>query len=79
MWLLIVNMLATLDISKATDENGDTIEPDVQFNDSVFRCAAAVTIFVFTAQVFPLYSTPSPFKCTILPRSEQAARLIQQI
>ena len=52
MWLLIVNMLATLNISKATDENGNTIEPDVQFNDSVFRCVAAVTICVFHSSSF---------------------------
>lgn len=52
MWLLIVNMLATLDISKATDENGNTIEPDVQFNDSVFRCGAAVNICVFNSSSF---------------------------
>jgi len=37
MWLLMVTMLATFDMSKPIDEYGHTIEPDVQFNDSVFR------------------------------------------
>lgn len=40
MWLLMVTMLATLNMSKPTDEYGRTIEPNVQFNDSVFRHVA---------------------------------------
>jgi hypothetical protein len=40
MWLLMVTMLATLNMSKPTDEYGHTIEPNVQFNDSVFRHVA---------------------------------------
>jgi hypothetical protein len=47
MWLLMVTMLATLDMSKATDEHGSTIEPDVQFNDSVFRCVALGIASIF--------------------------------
>jgi len=40
MWLLMVTMLATFDMSKPIDDYGHTIEPDVQFNDSVFRYVA---------------------------------------
>ena len=40
-WLLIVSMIATFDISKLVDEQGDVIEPEVQFNDSVFRFVAS--------------------------------------
>lgn len=37
VWLLIVSMLATLDISKARDDAGNVIEPKVEFNNAVFR------------------------------------------
>lgn len=38
MWLLLATMLSTLDISKVVDERGQTIEPEVVFDNSVFRC-----------------------------------------
>jgi hypothetical protein len=50
MWLLIVTMLATLDMSKATDEYGKVIEPVVEFNDSVFRCVTSVA-GIFAAHI----------------------------
>ncbi|KAJ7250711.1 cytochrome P450 [Mycena rebaudengoi] len=37
VWLLITIVLATLDISKGKDEFGNTIEPKIDFNNSVFR------------------------------------------
>lgn len=37
VWLLLATMLSTLDISKAVDERGQTIEPEVVFDNSVFR------------------------------------------
>jgi len=37
VWLLIVSMLATLDISKAVDEHGNTIEPVVNYSNAIFR------------------------------------------
>lgn len=37
IWLLVVSMLATLDISKAVDDLGNTFEPTVNYNNSVFR------------------------------------------
>ncbi|KAG9311257.1 cytochrome P450 [Chiua virens] len=36
-WLLIVSMMATLDFGKAVDERGAEIEPEVVFNNSIFR------------------------------------------
>lgn len=71
-------MLATLNMTKATDEHGNIIEPDVQFNDSVFRCVASGVTNLYTADNFLIYRKPSPFKCSLKPRSEQAARLIRQ-
>jgi len=35
-WLLMVSMIAAFDMSKAVDKHGNIIEPDIQFNDSVF-------------------------------------------
>lgn len=37
VWLLIVSMLVTLDISKAVDDLGNTVEPTVEYNNAVFR------------------------------------------
>jgi len=36
-WLLIVSMIATLDIGKAMDEHGVQIEPEVVYDNSIFR------------------------------------------
>ena len=37
LWIVMACMVATLDISKAIDDNGDVIEPKVSFDNSVFR------------------------------------------
>jgi len=37
IWLLIVSMMATLDISKVIDEYGNVVEPKVEINNSTFR------------------------------------------
>lgn len=39
-WLLITSMLAALDIQKAVDEKGNVIEPEVRYENSVFRMPA---------------------------------------
>lgn len=40
IWLLLVTMMATLDISKAIDANGLVIEPNVEYgNNAKFRFA----------------------------------------
>lgn len=36
-WLLMVSMIATLDMGKALDEHGVEIEPEVVFENSIFR------------------------------------------
>ncbi|KAG8221656.1 cytochrome P450 [Butyriboletus roseoflavus] len=36
-WLLMVSMMATLDIGKAVDEHGMVIEPEVVYDNSIFR------------------------------------------
>ena len=41
-WILIVSMLATLNISKAVDEHGNVLEPEVKFENPIFRCVQAL-------------------------------------
>lgn len=36
-WLLVVSMIATLDFGKAVNEHGVEVEPEVVFDNSVFR------------------------------------------
>jgi len=81
MWLLMVTMLATLDMSKASDEHGNTIEPDAQFDDSVFRCVAPSGILTqFALSKISCYSRNRVHSSgSLLPRSKQAVKLIQQM
>ncbi|KAM6490936.1 hypothetical protein JOM56_013640 [Amanita muscaria] len=62
VWLMMVSVLATFDISKARDEetgNEIDVDPDA-YTDSISRC-----------------SRPLPFKCSAVRRSEQAESLIR--
>lgn len=43
VWLTIVCILATFDISKAVDENGNVIEPDPEFLSSFLRSVPTLT------------------------------------
>jgi cytochrome P450 len=37
IWVFIVSMIATSNITKAVDENGNPIEPEVIFDNAIFR------------------------------------------
>lgn len=37
VWLLVANIIATMNISKAVDEKGKTIEPEFVFDNFIFR------------------------------------------
>ncbi|KAJ3507384.1 hypothetical protein NLJ89_g6331 [Agrocybe chaxingu] len=41
IWLVIACMLATLDVSKAVDERGNVLEPEVKFENPIFRVPSA--------------------------------------
>lgn len=43
VWLLVATLLATFKFSKAVDEHGNVIEPEVKFENSIFRY---LTIFI---------------------------------
>lgn len=79
----MASMVATLDISKPTDQSsGKPIEPTVEFDNPIFR---SVYILLLMCACFSLthssavIRTPNPFDCDIRPRSEQALRLIKQL
>ncbi|KDR72492.1 hypothetical protein GALMADRAFT_142815 [Galerina marginata CBS 339.88] len=40
IWLLLATMIATVDISKAQNSDGSIIEPEIDFNNMVFRTPA---------------------------------------
>jgi hypothetical protein len=83
--MVLATMLSTIMISKAKDENGQEITPEIAFEVA----SAAYVVFRFflsgeteTADVadffFWNFSKPKDFKCVITPRSEQATLLVTQ-
>ena len=40
-WFLMATIVATLDITKARDAEGNVVEPKVEFNNAVFRFVAS--------------------------------------
>jgi hypothetical protein len=69
-------MIATLDISKAVDEHGNVIEPNVDFGNPIFRFAD----LHFLHEILVADTgrrTPDQFKCDMRPRSPKALSLIQ--
>ena len=36
-WILMASVLATMNISKAVDVNGKQIEPEIKYENSIFR------------------------------------------
>jgi hypothetical protein len=36
-WIAMANILAVYNLSKAKDQNGNTIEPKIEFKDGVVR------------------------------------------
>lgn len=77
IWIAVASIVATFDITKAVDENGDTIEP---VNET--RTGLAWSVFGYNSitaivLIFLYFSIPMPFKCSIKPRSENAEILIR--
>ena len=40
LWIAVASMIASFDIGKAVDEFGNTIEPEVIYDNSVFTCVS---------------------------------------
>ena len=80
MWIVITSFLATFDVKKAVDERGKVIEPDVVFENAVFRCVLHTARMVHSGSLIhpPLTRTPNTFPCDIQPRSARAVALIHE-
>ena len=75
-------MLSALSITKAVDENGHEITPEIAFD--VGLTAYVVFDLQLPGSQFPdifsrdAFSKPKDFKCVIAPRSEKAKSLVMQ-
>ncbi|GLB38676.1 putative cytochrome P450 family protein [Lyophyllum shimeji] len=58
VWITIASIVVAFDITKASDENGQAVEPSLEYSPGMINA-------------------PIPFKCSIKPRSRQAAALIR--
>lgn len=57
----MATMVATLDFSKAKDEHGNVMEPEVKFENSVFRYELNHVSFIMSCQTQTIYhSTGHP-------------------
>jgi hypothetical protein len=78
-------MLSTITISKAKDENGREITPEIAFEVALAAYAPFLSCETKIADVYDYfslppggYSKPKDFKCVMNPRSEQATLLVTQ-
>jgi len=68
--------MATMDITKAVDEKGKTVEPEYVFENLIFR---SVSVDRCNGTHLPrCCRTPKAFKFDMRPRSEKALELIRQ-
>lgn len=69
--------MAAFNFSKATDADGNEVEPGTSFDYSGIRCVADFSRERIASDS-RLSSHPKPFKCVIKPRSTELDRLIRQ-
>lgn len=75
IFITIASVLATFEISTAFDEAGNAIIPTAEYTSGFIR---SVCIF-FALHLLEIdCSRPEQFKCSIKPRSEQAAGMIAE-
>lgn len=46
VWILIVSMLATVEVTKPVNEHGEIVEPEVKFENPIFRWAFCFVLFL---------------------------------
>jgi hypothetical protein len=73
----MASMLATLDITKAVDEKGNVIEPEIQYDNSIFRYVICPSTASQTPYRNGTIRIPNPFAVSLKPRSEQAVALMK--
>ncbi|THH30833.1 hypothetical protein EUX98_g3357 [Antrodiella citrinella] len=79
LFTVMASMLATFNITKTTDANGNVITPAEEFTNGGIVYDLSTRAFEETIAHEPLcpLSGPVPFKCTIAPHSSHARRLIE--
>ncbi len=83
-YLVMANVIATMDISKAQDERGFQINPPHAYKSGftqyvMFFFFLGVHLIPMWYSLFAHYSHLYPFKCTITPRSKKVVDLIVQL
>ena len=74
----IATMLYVFNITKARDEDGQEIVPEVDFRGFIRYVRASSAHVMLCCTAFSAPSHPVPFKCAIAPRSEEAAALVRR-
>ena len=74
IWIAMASVLSVYNITKAVDERGNVITPQIKLKPGTVRYAhAGVEDDALTS----VNSHPAPFECVIEPRSAAALALIQ--
>ena len=81
VWLLMANIVATMNIEKSVDEMGQPITPSPEYIGSFVRCVSprySSGVSVFFSRVSPFHRHVKPFTCRITYRSEKARATVEQ-
>lgn len=80
VWIVVASLLATYNISKPVDAKGQVVEPEVEYTSILIRYADLWLESILLGRLTDgnTLSHPKPFKCRIIPRSENAKLLIEQ-
>lgn len=76
----MASTLATFNITKAVDAEGNPINPSGEYTNGLLRYVASAYRSIFFDSMFKGFSScryPKPFPCRISPRSEVASALVQ--
>lgn len=80
IWIVMASILAVFEISKAVDEHGMVITPEVILEPGTIKYVLSATKVICVLMLLALSrdSHPAPFKCKIAPRSAAAVALLHQ-
>lgn len=83
VFIVAAMSLAVFDISKEVDFDGNIIEPTIQPLSGSVRCVVLKGLQYYcpplTLILCVLFSHPSPFGCTIKPRSSRSVDLLNSL
>lgn len=74
IWIAIASVLSVYNITKAVDEHGNVITPQVKLQPGTVRYVHTI---IENDALTSVISHPAPFECVIEPRSAAALALIQ--